>query len=43
MQPKLQPKTQPKTRREKTRGELLLVRPFLETREGAAHCNAASG
>ena len=29
MQPKLQPKTQPKTRREKTRGELLLVRPFL--------------
>lgn len=31
MQPKLQPKTQPKTRREKTRGELLLVRPFLET------------
>ena len=43
MQPKLQPKTQPKTRGDKTRGELLLVRPFLGIAEGAAHCNAASG
>jgi tRNA(Ile)-lysidine synthase len=31
MQPELQPKTQPKTRGDKARGELLLVRPFLET------------
>jgi tRNA(Ile)-lysidine synthase len=30
-QPKLQPKTQLNTRGDKTRGELLLVRPFLET------------
>jgi tRNA(Ile)-lysidine synthase len=30
-QPKLQPKTQLKTRGDKARGELLLVRPFLET------------